>query len=305
MGAAEEPESVPDPESLGAKSIVSSRCPWQIGTVSRSNAMSPKQNNNPPATSLGTVHWNRSTFTPTNPLSAIITKSSEKARPMPSNRRFPGSLLSLLLAFGAMIPTPSASADEPPAGRPVIVIGFVGGFVKHDNAVHSEVQLATRLRQDYPFGVHVEVFENQRREKAHQQILRLLDIHNTGSLSAQEKQQARIIIYGHSWGASETVTLARDRKSTRLNSSHGYISYAVFCLKKKKNIIDRCHAIRAHDKPRPVVRDIRGFTYDSKHTILVTLHDVLPYYVRMHLLLHRLQHNNTRTASTALAAIPQ
>src|SRR2546429_3845970 len=29
---------------------------------------------------------------------------------------------------------------------------------------------------------------------------------------------------------------ARDRKSTRLNSSHGYISYAVFCLKKKKHI---------------------------------------------------------------------
>src|SRR2546429_3736507 len=28
-----------------------------------------------------------------------------------------------------------------------------------------------------------------------------------------------------------------DRKSTRLNSSHGYISYAVFCLKKKKNSI--------------------------------------------------------------------
>src|SRR2546422_2464457 len=28
-----------------------------------------------------------------------------------------------------------------------------------------------------------------------------------------------------------------DRKSTRLNSSHGYISYAVFCLKKKKQVI--------------------------------------------------------------------
>src|SRR2546429_4684334 len=36
-----------------------------------------------------------------------------------------------------------------------------------------------------------------------------------------------------------------DRKSTRLNSSHGYISYAVFCLKKKKKkIIDI-------DKPYP------------------------------------------------------
>src|SRR2546429_6486173 len=31
-----------------------------------------------------------------------------------------------------------------------------------------------------------------------------------------------------------------DRKSTRLNSSHGYISYAVFCLKKKKNDTTRC-----------------------------------------------------------------
>src|SRR5687768_18277278 len=30
-----------------------------------------------------------------------------------------------------------------------------------------------------------------------------------------------------------TAALAVDRKSTRLNSSHGYISYAVFCLKKK------------------------------------------------------------------------
>src|SRR2546422_3095171 len=33
--------------------------------------------------------------------------------------------------------------------------------------------------------------------------------------------------------ASEYQGLSLDRKSTRLNSSHGYISYAVFCLKKK------------------------------------------------------------------------
>ena len=30
-----------------------------------------------------------------------------------------------------------------------------------------------------------------------------------------------------------------DRKSTRLNSSHGYISYAVFCLKKKKRHLEK------------------------------------------------------------------
>src|SRR2546422_2128425 len=35
-------------------------------------------------------------------------------------------------------------------------------------------------------------------------------------------------------GTGGVVALVEDRKSTRLNSSHGYISYAVFCLKKKK-----------------------------------------------------------------------
>src|SRR2546422_4702643 len=36
---------------------------------------------------------------------------------------------------------------------------------------------------------------------------------------------------------AERLRAFRDRKSTRLNSSHGYISYAVFCLKKKKTNI--------------------------------------------------------------------
>src|SRR2546422_1929955 len=38
-------------------------------------------------------------------------------------------------------------------------------------------------------------------------------------------------------GAGDSI----DRKSTRLNSSHGYISYAVFCLKKKKNTTTSNH----------------------------------------------------------------
>src|SRR5256884_4915990 len=41
------------------------------------------------------------------------------------------------------------------------------------------------------------------------------------------------------------VVVLRDRKSTRLNSSHGYISYAVFCLKKKKTFTTR---------PRRIIR---------------------------------------------------
>src|SRR2546422_8437483 len=44
----------------------------------------------------------------------------------------------------------------------------------------------------------------------------------------------------------------RDRKSTRLNSSHGYISYAVFCLKKKKKkITRRQHKTNNKDSAEP------------------------------------------------------
>src|SRR2546422_8154872 len=39
----------------------------------------------------------------------------------------------------------------------------------------------------------------------------------------------------HARARAGGVGAHRDRKSTRLNSSHGYISYAVFCLKKKKS----------------------------------------------------------------------
>src|SRR2546421_10340570 len=41
-----------------------------------------------------------------------------------------------------------------------------------------------------------------------------------------------VIVANHIW---HQKLLSRDRKSTRLNSSHDQISYAVFCLKKKKN----------------------------------------------------------------------
>src|SRR5260221_10882647 len=46
-----------------------------------------------------------------------------------------------------------------------------------------------------------------------------------------------------------SLLITRDRKSTRLNSSHTVISYAVFCLKKKKNYRDsRNHRTRNLDR---------------------------------------------------------
>src|SRR2546429_1111894 len=80
----------------------------------------------------------------------------------------------------------------------------------------------------------------------------------TGADSAEDKQPGAV--WMTSWDGSRTLRLTnskevesaprwspdgrwlaflssrQDRKSTRLNSSHGYISYAVFCLKKKKSL---------------------------------------------------------------------
>src|SRR2546422_5737308 len=76
-------------------------------------------------------------------------------------------------------------------------------------------------------------------------VLRLPLIHEDEPLGALEV----IIPSGRYEGVAHDVVV--DRKSTRLNSSHGYISYAVFCLKKKKNrahLVRRTHNIAGTDE---------------------------------------------------------
>src|SRR6266704_6197129 len=51
-------------------------------------------------------------------------------------------------------------------------------------------------------------------------------------------------------------SLPEDGKSTRLNSSHVSISYAVFCLKKKKNIIE-LYSCNTKKLTKPAITDIR------------------------------------------------
>jgi hypothetical protein len=119
------------------------------------------------------------------------------------------SLFSAILSFGQMSWAQAAPPNETAATAPAIIIGFVGGFVSHDNAIHSEVQLAERLRKEYPAGVDVETFESYRGKRAHARILKLLDTNHDGILTNEEKQSARIIIYGHSWGGAESIYLAR------------------------------------------------------------------------------------------------
>jgi hypothetical protein len=131
--------------------------------------------------------------------------------------RFAGSRIlaaALVMSTASLV---SAAADgagamvaRPHASPSCIVVGFVGGFVRHNDLHHGPVQLAERIHRGVPKDAYVQVFENRHRKTAYNTILRLLDLNHDGLLSEDEKARARIILYGHSWGASAAVLLARD-----------------------------------------------------------------------------------------------
>jgi hypothetical protein len=102
----------------------------------------------------------------------------------------------------------AAESLSPKPARKLIVIGFMGGKVSATNLVHREAQLIGSLQQDYPLAIHAAIFANRDGRAALKSVLQLLDKDKDGHLSDAEKSAARIVIFGHSWGASETVTLA-------------------------------------------------------------------------------------------------
>ena len=94
--------------------------------------------------------------------------------------------------------------------RKAIILGFVGGFVKRDDAKHPEVLFAKYLQSRYGSAVHVEVFGNHEKKKAVEDTILRLDTDGGGFLTAAEKKQVKIILYGHSWGATEVLAFARE-----------------------------------------------------------------------------------------------
>ena len=98
----------------------------------------------------------------------------------------------------------------------LIVIGFMGGNVHAGNLIHREAMVAQELQQRYPLRLHAAVFANRDGDNALRTVLELLDADGGGRPTAGEKSAARIVIYGHSWGASEAVTLARRLNQLRV-----------------------------------------------------------------------------------------
>ena len=96
----------------------------------------------------------------------------------------------------------------------IVKIGDVSNSINRMLAVHEEKisqQEDVLIRSDAEFSANV--------KELHSRITT-----NTKEMMALMSEQHK----------EQTDAMTKDRKSTRLNSSHGYISYAVFCLKKKK-----------------------------------------------------------------------
>ncbi len=85
----------------------------------------------------------------------------------------------------------------------------MGGRVRASNLIHKEALVVKELQEGYPLQVFAAAFANHDGHIALSKVLQLLDENRDGHLSANERNAARIVIFGHSWGASETVTLAR------------------------------------------------------------------------------------------------
>lgn len=94
---------------------------------------------------------------------------------------FASAISSLAAADGAV--------STYPAGTPYILIGFAGGFVRHDNPLHGPVHLAQRIQSELPSGSSVQVFENRHRKAAYKTVLQLLDRNHDGFLSDLEKRR--------------------------------------------------------------------------------------------------------------------
>jgi hypothetical protein len=115
-------------------------------------------------------------------------------------------LLSSYLAVAQVQP----AAPKPSDASPALVVGFVGGFVHSDDLRHAEVQIAQQIQATYGNSAHVQIFENRRTADAHKFVLDWLNRERTGKLTDEEKRSPNIILFGHSWGASAVVSLARE-----------------------------------------------------------------------------------------------
>ena len=119
----------------------------------------------------------------------------------------------LLISVLCASPIPAQRLSQLATPTPIqpgstLVIGFLGGYDRWDDDHRSVRQLVLRLRG--VSGVYAESISNHRRPVALKFILRSLDTNRNGRIDPDERAQARIILFGQSWGGAAAIATARD-----------------------------------------------------------------------------------------------
>src|ERR1039458_10555169 len=108
------------------------------------------------------------------------------------------------------------------------------GFAKKTDFSQGPYRWLTVVSSEEPDGIELQALNNNPAAQAYQQAI------------FQQNQAAIMFFTDDIKGDYERIKARGDRKSTRLNSSHLGISYAVFCLKKKNTVyivLDRVIAV--------------------------------------------------------------
>jgi hypothetical protein len=101
------------------------------------------------------------------------------------------------------------TTHTPLAPGETLVIGFLGGRDSWNDDRRSVRKLALRLRAMNLPGVHIETFENTKRDLALRLVREAFDRNRDGALDEAERASARLLIYGQSFGGAAVVKFAR------------------------------------------------------------------------------------------------
>jgi len=116
------------------------------------------------------------------------------------------AVLCCSLASAQRLADLTTPAPLPP--KSTLVLGFLGGYEPWNDEHRSIRRLVLRLRQQP--GVYAESIENHRRGVALALLRRALDTNRNGRLDPSECANARIILFGQSWGGAAAIATARD-----------------------------------------------------------------------------------------------
>lgn len=185
-------------------------------------------------------------------------------------------------------------SPRPVAPGACVVIGFLGGRDRWDDAEKGVRRIALALGGEESGRIAAETFENRRRDVAERFVVEALDLDGDGALGPKEARGRRLVVYGQSFGGAAVVKLARSlgRRDVAVEvlltlqvDSVGLadglvpenVRYALNLYQSDGLVIEGEHPVRALDASRTTVLGNWRFRYDRPPGSTISL-DAVPWW---------------------------